>query len=96
MLPACQYFTGQAGSNKLLASVYNRSLYLTDIEGMFPENATKQDSQQVINAYVDRWIRDNIIMAEAERNVPKDLNIDELLQKYRERKCPTARHRTSH
>ena len=84
MLPACQYFTGQAGSNKLLASVYNRSLYLTDMEGMFPENATKQDSLQVINAYVDRWIRNNIIMAEAERNVPKDLNIDELLQKYRE------------
>ena len=80
MLPACQYFTGQAGSNKLLASVYNRSLYLTDMEGMFPENASKQDSQQVINAYVDRWIRNNIIMAEAERNVPKDLNIDEFFK----------------
>ncbi len=83
-LEACKYFERQSGSNKLLASVYNKSLYLSDLEGMFPEAATKQDSMQVINAYVDRWIRDNIIMNEAERNIPKELNIDELLKKYRE------------
>lgn len=84
VLSACKYFGEQSGSNKLLVTVYNKSLYLSDLDGMFPVNATKQDSQQVINAYVDRWIRDNVIMAEAERNVPKDLNIDELLKKYRE------------
>ena len=84
IFPACKYFDGQSGSNKLLATVYNKSLYLSDMDGMFPEMATRQDSQQIVNAYVDRWIRDNIIMNEAERNVPKDLNIDELLKKYRE------------
>lgn len=83
-LGSCKYFERQSGSNKLLATVYNKSLYLSDLEGMFPEAATKQDSMQVINAYVDRWIRDNIIMNEAERNIPKELNIDELLKKYRE------------
>ncbi len=84
ILSACKNFGGQSSSNKLLVTVYNKSLYLNELDGMFPDNATKQDSQQVINAYVDRWIRDNVIMAEAERNVPKDLNIDELLKKYRE------------
>ena len=84
VLPACKNFSEQSGSNRLLATVYNRSLYLSDMEGMFPEGATHQDSQLVVNAYVDRWVRDNIIMIEAERNVPKDLNIDELLKKYRE------------
>ncbi len=81
---ACKNFNQPIGSNKPLAAVYNKSLYLSDMEGMFPENASKTDSLQIINAYVDRWIRDNIIMIEAERNVPKDLNIDELLKKYRE------------
>jgi hypothetical protein len=81
---ACKKFSKPTGDNRLLASVYNKSLYLAEMEGMFPENATKQDSQQVITAYTDRWIRDNILMAEAERNVPKDLNIDDLLKKYRE------------
>jgi hypothetical protein len=38
----------------------------------------------IITAYADRWIREQLVMSEAERNVPKDLNIDELLKKYRE------------
>ena len=81
---ACKNFNAPVSSNKLLASVYNKSLYLSDMEGMFPEGAAKADSVQIINAYTDRWIRDNIIMTEAERNVPKDLNIEDLLKKYRE------------
>jgi hypothetical protein len=82
---ACkQNFREGASSNKLLATVYNKSLYSNELEGMFPDNATPQDSQQIVNAYMDRWIRDNVMMAEAERNVPKDLNIEDLLKKYRE------------
>jgi hypothetical protein len=81
---ACKKISVSQSSNRLLATVYNKSLYLSDMEGMFPENATQQDSQQVVNAYSDRWIREQLVMYEAERNVPKDLNIDDLLKKYRE------------
>jgi hypothetical protein len=81
---SCKNVNTNKGSNKLLATVYNKSLYLSEMEGMFPENATYQDSQQLINTYLDRWIREQLLMYEAERNVPKDLNIDELLKKYRE------------
>lgn len=81
---ACQNKAQTSGSNRVLATVYNRSLYLSELEGMFPENATHEDSLQVINAFCDRWIREQIIMTEAERNIPKDLNLDELVSKYRE------------
>jgi hypothetical protein len=81
---SCKNVNTNKDSNKLLATVYNKSLYLSEMEGMFPENATYQDSQQLINTYLDRWIREQLLMYEAERNVPKDLNIDELLKKYRE------------
>ncbi len=81
---ACQKNTNTTGSNRILATVYNRSLYLSDMEGMFSENATREDSQQVINAFCDRWIREQLVMTEAERNIPKDLNLDELVKKYRE------------
>jgi hypothetical protein len=85
VMNACkQNFRDSAGSNKLLVTVYNKSLYSNELEGMFADNATSQDSQQIVNAYVDRWIRDNLLMAEAERNIPKDLNIEDLLKKYRE------------
>ncbi len=81
---ACKNFKAPTGSNKVLATVYNKTLYLSDMEGMFMEGASREDSSQIINAYVDRWVRDNIVMTEAERNIPKDLNIDDLLKKYRE------------
>lgn len=81
---ACQNKAQTSGSNRVLATVYNRSLYLSELEGMFPENATHEDSLQVINAFCDRWIREQIIMTEAERNIPKDLNLDELVSRYRE------------
>ena len=74
-------FTAQ---DKLLATVYNKSLYVSNMEEMFPDNASHQDSVMVINAYTDRWVREQLIMHEAEQNIPKDLNIDELVQKYRE------------
>lgn len=83
-LAACGKKTDDTGSNRLVATVYNRSLYLSDLDGMFPENATRQDTQQVITAFSDRWIREQVIMSEAERNVPKELNLDELVKKYRE------------
>ncbi len=84
MVIACQKNTNPTGSNRILATVYNRSLYLSDMEGMFSENATREDSLQVINAFCDRWIREQLVMTEAERNIPKDLNLDELVKKYRE------------
>ena len=80
ILASCKNFNFKQSSNKLLVTVYNKSLYLSDIEGMFPENATSQDSQMIITAYADRWIREQLVMSEAERNVPKDLNIDDLLK----------------
>ncbi len=73
-----------SSNNKLLATVYNRSLYSNELEGLYPEGATAQDSQQITTAYIDRWLRNAIIVTEAERNIPKDLNLDELLKKYRE------------
>ena len=51
-IAACGKNNDATGSNRLVATVYNRSLYLNDLEGMFPDNATRQDSQQVITAFV--------------------------------------------
>ncbi|MBL7818769.1 MAG: hypothetical protein JNL70_27465 [Saprospiraceae bacterium] len=83
-IAACGKNKDTTGSNRVLATVYSRSLQLSDLDGMFPDNATKTDSQQVINAFCDRWIREQIIMSEAERHIPKDLNLEELVKKYRE------------
>ncbi len=48
--------------------------------GMFPPG---EDSSLIINAYVERWIRETLLLLEAERNIPSDLNIDKLVRDYR-------------
>ncbi len=69
--------------DRLLANVYNKSLYLSELDGMFPEVTSSQDSNLIIQAYTNRWVREAILLYEAERNIPNDLNIDKLVRDYR-------------
>lgn len=69
--------------NFLLARVYNKSLYIKDLEGMFPPGISAYDSSLITNAYTQRWVRDAVLLYEAENNLPKDLNIDRLVRDYR-------------
>jgi hypothetical protein len=69
--------------DKLLAQVYNKNLYLSELEGIVPEGVTKEDSILMVSAYTQRWVREQLLMYEAERNIPKDLDIDELVRSYR-------------
>ncbi len=81
---ACQTTPSvDAVTDKVLATVQNKSLYLSELDGMLPEDTSPEDSVKIINAYVERWIRKSLLMQEAERNIPKDLNIDELVRDYR-------------
>lgn len=72
--------TQENGTDRALAKVHQKTLYLSELEGMFPEG---MDSSLVINAYVERWIREMLLLNEAERNIPSDLNIDRLVRDYR-------------
>ena len=72
-----------ASEDRLLARVHNKELYLSELEGMFPTNASAEDSTLVIQTMVNRWIREASIEWEAERNLPADLNIDRLVRDYR-------------
>lgn len=69
--------------DKMLAKVYNKNLYFSELEGIVPEGSSPQDSALMVSAYVQRWVREQLLMYEAERNIPKDLNIDELVRDYR-------------
>jgi len=67
----------------LLATVHSKNLYISDMPGMFPEGTGSEDSVMIIDNYVRRWVRDAVLMHEAEQNVPQDLNIDKLVRDYR-------------
>lgn len=81
-LIACDWKSDQ-GADRLLARVFNRELHLSDLENMFPEEASRADSFLIIQAFVSRWVREELLMYEAEKNLPPDLNIDQLVRDYR-------------
>ncbi len=66
-----------------LAEAHNQRLYLSELDGMIPADASTADSISFIKLYVERWIRKSLLMHEAEKNIPKDLNIDKLVRDYR-------------
>ena len=69
--------------DKLLARVYDRNLYFSELDGVVPEGTAPADSALLVSAHVQRWLREQLMMYEAERNIPKDLDIDQLVRSYR-------------
>ncbi len=83
MLASCQPPEQGQKDDVLLARVYNQELYLSELKDMIPPGLSPEDSMEMIEAFVDRWVREAVLMEEAERAVPKDLNIDKLVRDYR-------------
>jgi hypothetical protein len=69
--------------SRVLAKVADRELRMSELEGMFPEGTSKTDSLTILTAFVSRWVKDNLVMQEAEKNIPADVNIDKLVREYR-------------
>jgi SHS2 domain-containing protein len=82
-LQSC-YFVEEGGEeDRLLAEVYNKKLYYSDIENMLLSKGGGEDSLRWLNAIVDKWVKETLFLYEAERNLPSDINIDALIKDYR-------------
>lgn len=82
-LASCQFGQEPEATDRLLAQVGSKSLYLSEMEGMFPGELSSSDSLTIIELFVGRWVREAAILNEAERNIPPDLNINKLVRDYR-------------
>lgn len=70
-------------ADPILARVHQRELRLSELEGMFPAAADHRDSTRIITAFVNRWTKDAVLQWEAERNLPTDAEINQLVRDYR-------------
>lgn len=81
---ACEpSYSTEEEKDRLLAQVGAKSLHISEMEGMFPEGISGEDSTLIIESYVSRWVRETAILNEAERNIPDDLNINKMVRDYR-------------
>jgi hypothetical protein len=67
-----------------LAKVYEKTLYLEDLSGIFPENISAEDSIMFLKNKIDLWVRKQSMLRRAELHLEKDQDeIDRIVEEYR-------------
>lgn len=67
----------------MIASIYDKYLYEVDLDKVVQPGTTASDSAILVQVYVDKWLRDQVIVVEAEKYIAADINIDRLVDDYR-------------
>lgn len=68
----------------LLAQVFDYKLYFDDIKDLMQGYSDAADSIQQVRTLTEHWVRDRLILVEAEKNFPKEANMNKLLEDYRQ------------
>ncbi|MEM9888978.1 MAG: hypothetical protein AAF849_24020 [Bacteroidota bacterium] len=79
---ACQLFNPQP-EEELLAEVFGRKLYLSEIQDFIPDSSPKEDSILLVESYIKRWTKEAVMLHQAELAKPKDLDVEALVEDYR-------------
>ena len=67
----------------VVAECYGKYLYESDLKGIVPEHASIIDSIQLVNNYIDSWLRQELLLHQAENNLKKeDLDLDKKIKEY--------------
>jgi len=67
-----------------IARVFDKYLYSDDINNLFPAGINRDDSIKIINAYIERWIRHELLLYRAENNLnEQQKDVAKQLEDYR-------------
>lgn len=69
---------------EVIVSVYGKKLYKTDLENIVYEGISYHDSVLRAKVYIDKWVRDQLLIRQAENNLtPEQLDFSKRLEEYR-------------
>lgn len=57
---------------KPIAKIRNEYLYLSDLNGVIPEDKSEEDSAIIAKNYIDKWIKKQLLLKKAERNLSEE------------------------
>ncbi len=67
-----------------VARVYDKFLYKEDLAKIIPKDASKQDSMEKANNFIDFWVKEQAFTRTAELNLPEEQkNVANELERYR-------------
>ena len=83
LLAGCDYFQ-KSSKEVVLAECYGKYLFESDLQGVVPEGASIMDSIQLVNTFIDSWVRRQVLIHQAENNLNKEqLGLEKQLDEYR-------------
>ncbi|MCK9613033.1 MAG: hypothetical protein PHR81_00875 [Bacteroidales bacterium] len=69
------FFSCKSADNDMgdaVARVYDKYLFLSEIEEILPDGISKDDSILIVQEYIDNWIRQQLLIRQAEKNLNKN------------------------
>ena len=70
--------------DKVLAEVYYHRLYESELRQNMPTGLSPADSIALANDFIDKWLKEKILLHEAERKLSlRDKNFDKKIEEYR-------------
>ncbi len=67
----------------IIAQVDERSLFLSQLADMVPDGTSKADSLAIVDGFIENWVRERLMIEEADKNIAADINLDKLVDDYR-------------
>ncbi len=85
LLTACQELPRYFSGDEVVAEAADHELLRRDVEAAVPQGIVGEDSVAFVNLYVDRWIKRQLKVAEAEQLFSSsEGDIDRMVEEYRE------------
>ncbi len=83
LFQGCDFFKKHP-QEAVVAECYGKYLFVSDLQGIVPENTNIMDSIYRVNAFIDSWIQRQVLLHQAESNLSKEeLDIEKELEEYR-------------
>jgi hypothetical protein len=83
LLTSCSGFFKKK-TERTLARAYNEYLFESDLKGVVQKDTPARDSLMIVKAYIDNWVRQRLILHQAEKNLEtKDIDFTKQLENYR-------------
>ena len=80
---SCQNFRN-GNDDRVVATVYDKALHQSDLQGIMYEGISTNDSIVKAKAFIDNWIRRQLLIHQAENNINKsELDFSKEIEEYR-------------
>jgi len=74
---------GSNDKDPVIARVGERNLFKSQLDDLVHDGTSPLDSAAIADGYIQNWVRENLMILEAEKNIAADINLNKLVDDYR-------------